>query len=332
MTVKRILVATPYAKDLERWQSILSTQDELQIKAHSPGLMELFNQVEHDPPHLVLVSADLCALEEFELVMTLFKVLDVRWLKFKGLNHVDTGPAADAEFARRGGLFELSLLDSEKSLVSTIRSAVLASQQRESRVKQPEQVANRRFKRMILIGSSTGGVDALKEVLAKFGRDCPPTVVVQHTSKGFGEGLVRVLSRSCAARIELFEPNAPLRSGTVYIVAGLKRHAVLTSDKQPRLKSGNEQLKSGHCPSIDVLFASSVPFATRIVGCILTGMGTDGAEGLLHLRQAGARTISQDRDSSVVYGMPAAAWSLGGSMQQVPLKAIGETLLREAAL
>lgn len=332
MSRKNIIVATPFSEDLNRWQDVLSNEQDLQITAHEPGLMELFNTVEHNPPKIALIAADLCATDEFELIVTLFKALDVRWLMFHSLGQDPRKWQAVPHHTKNADLFSLSLNDANRTLVSQVRSTGHATQRTERPVAQQATPPSRRFKRMVLIGSSTGGVDALKTVLSKFGSDCPPTVVVQHTSKGFGAGLVQVLKRSCAAQIQLFESNAPLQSGTIYVVAGLAQHVVLSPGKRPHLQSKDAPPMSGHCPSIDMFFTSCVPYANRVVGCILTGMGSDGAQGLLKLREAGARTLSQDRESSVVYGMPAAAWSNGGSMQQVSLSEIGKTLLKEATL
>ena len=332
MSHKSIIVATPYARDLNRWQEVLPDAGDLRIVAHAPGLMELFNKVEHGPPHIVLIADTLCNADEFELIVTLFDALDVRWLKFTGLEDVVSGQGASVSTSVGAGLFRVTLHDSDTSLRGQVRSLGLARQQAERPAKQITQSTGRRFKRMVLIGSSTGGVDALKSVLSRFGPDCPPTVVVQHTTKGFGEGLCRVLGRASGARVRMFEPDAPLQSGTVFVVAGLPQHVVLTNSKRPHLQTSAEPTTSSHTPSIDTLFQSGLPFASRIVGCILTGMGTDGAHGLLKLREAGARTLSQDRDTSVVYGMPAAAWSNGASMRQVALPDIGDSLLSEAAL
>lgn len=268
MARKRIIVATPYPRDLGRWQSVLASDQDLTITAHAPDLMELFNEVEHNTPNLVLISADLCAAEEFELIVMLFTALDVRWLMFHGPNcKVKEGSYSPGK-SKGGGLFPLSLLDGAVSLLSVVKSTVFADRKEERQERPTGVVSAPRFKRMVLIGSSTGGVDALKEVLSKFGPDCPPTAVVQHTSRGFGAGLVQVLSRSCAARVELFRPNALMRSGTVCVVAGVGQHVVLTPEKQPHLQPDTAPALSGHCPSIDMMFLSAVPMAQRIVGCI----------------------------------------------------------------
>lgn len=329
MLEAKIIVATPYAIDLRRAQQILENTDTLKIVAHAPGLMELFNKVEHNPPNLVLISADLCQNADFELIVTLFRALDVRWIVFESLN----GSAVKAQAtspSRRGGLFSISLDDSPRVLITQLR-AVLQAKQIAQPPKQPIAPASRkRYKRIVMLGSSTGGVDALKTVLSEFEADCPPTVIVQHTGQGFGKGLAGVLGKSCGAHVRMFEPNQTIETGNVYVVAGHDHHAVMSFNGRAYLKQSADPPMSGHKPSIDKLFLSAAPYASRIVAGILTGMGRDGADGLLALRNGGARTMTQDEKTSVVYGMPAAAWSNGASMKQLALKDIGPNLLAAA--
>jgi len=260
---KSIIIATPHARDLNRWQEVLPDTGDLRIVAHAPGLMELFNKVEHGPPNIVLIADALCHADEFELIVTLFDALDVRWLKFTSLDAACAAQTLPENTSTGAGLFRVSLHDSDASLRGQVRALGRARQQAERPVKQTTAATGRRFKRIVLIGSSTGGVDALKAVLCKFGPDCPPTVVVQHTTKGFGEGLCRVLGRASSARVRMFEPDAPLQSGTVLIVAGLPQHVVLTNSTRPRLQFRPTPVSSSHTPSIDVLFQSGLPFASR---------------------------------------------------------------------
>ena len=329
MPEAKVIIATPYVDDLRKTQRILSEADGLRIVAHVPGLMELFNKVEHDPPNLVLIAADLCQNADFELIVTLFKALDVRWMMFDRLNQTGGQPTKAAQKIR-GDLFSVSIDKDPWAFVTQVRAVLQARQCAQQPVRSTSPSQRRRYKRMVMIGSSTGGVDALKTVLADFDADCPPTIVVQHTGQGFGHGLVAVLNRSSGASVRMFEPNMVVKSGSIYVVAGQDHHAVLSVNGKPYLGQSNDPPMSGHRPSIDKLFFSAVPYASQVVAALLTGMGRDGADGMLALRNAGARTIAQDEDSSVVYGMPAVAWSIGAAMQQMTLKDIGSGLLAEA--
>ena len=130
---------------------------------------------------------------------------------------------------------------------------------------------------LVLIGASTGGVDALTTVLERFPKACPPTMIVQHTGEGYGKSLVQLLDQRCRADVVPARHGLRLREGLVCLAAGNKRHLKL-SPQTPcvaRLDAGPPM--SGHIPSVNVLFKSAVPIADRVVACLLTGMGSDGA-------------------------------------------------------
>ena len=181
---------------------------------------------------------------------------------------------------------------------------------------------------IVAIGASTGGVEALREVLAAFPATCPPTLIVQHMRSRFIDGFVDRLDQSCAPSVRPATSDARLRRGVVYVATGDEAHLTVTGLNQPRCMLVGKGLVSGHRPSVDALFHSLEPFARRVVGVLLTGMGRDGAEGLLALRRGGARTICQDRTTSVVYGMPRAAVELGAAERELPLDRITRAILK----
>lgn len=185
--------------------------------------------------------------------------------------------------------------------------------------------------RFVVIGASTGGVEALISVLGQYPADCPPTLVVQHIRPDFLAGLVRRLDRICAAQVAEARDGASMSPGLVQLAPGSERHLVIEGHSRARCRLIPGEPVSGHRPSVDMLFRSAVPFGPRAVGVLLTGMGRDGAEGLAELHKAGAWTIAQDRDTSVVYGMPRAAADLGGVSEQLPLPRIGDAVLSAAA-
>lgn len=186
-------------------------------------------------------------------------------------------------------------------------------------------------KALFLIGCSTGGVEALHEVLPALPADCPPTLVVQHTSLTFGGNIVRQLKQVCRAEVVYMQETTPLRHGQIVLAAGLSDHMVLSRDQPLRVELQAGDPVSGHRPAIDVLFRSAVPHARNCAAALLTGMGADGAHGLLQLRRAGARTVAQDAATSVVYGMPRVAWETGAAEDQVPLKRVAQWLQRAVA-
>ncbi|OYU33984.1 chemotaxis-specific protein-glutamate methyltransferase CheB [Novosphingobium sp. PASSN1] len=187
--------------------------------------------------------------------------------------------------------------------------------------------------RLIAIGSSTGGVEALQVLLGGFPADCPPTLVVQHISARFAPAVARTLDQSCPPKIVIAEPDLPLRDGHVYIAPGDDRHLTVGGRSgilHQRLRHGEPV--SGHLPSVDMLFHSAAEIVGGgAVGILLTGMGTDGAEGLLALARAGARTIAQDEATCTVFGMPRAAIALGAAGVVAPIGNIARHAFSKAA-
>ncbi|MFN3911397.1 chemotaxis response regulator protein-glutamate methylesterase [Hyphomonas sp.] len=197
----------------------------------------------------------------------------------------------------------------------------------------PRPVGYRPANKILAIGSSTGGVEALMQVLAPFPENCPPTVITQHMPASFTANFAARLDRTCAPKVQEASDGAPLLPGHVYLAPGGAAHLEITGGVQPRCRLREAPTVNGHRPAVDVLFASVAEvYGRRSVGVILTGMGRDGAAGLLAMRKTGAKTIGQDEASSVVYGMPKSAYEIGAVERQLPLSAIGPAALDLCAL
>jgi len=183
--------------------------------------------------------------------------------------------------------------------------------------------------RPIFIGASTGGIEALTEILGTMPANCPPILVTQHIGATFTDSLARRLNLHCAANVIVAEHMCSVEPGTIYIAPGGETHLQIGVRKGKflcQLLSG--PLQYGHRPSVDRLFFSAASACgPNAIGVILTGMGTDGARGLLAMRQRGASTIAQDRATSVVYGMPQAARIIGAVEQELPISAIAASIL-----
>ncbi|MCP4181920.1 MAG: chemotaxis-specific protein-glutamate methyltransferase CheB, partial [Hyphomicrobiales bacterium] len=183
---------------------------------------------------------------------------------------------------------------------------------------------------LVLIGSSTGGVEALGTILTSFPANCPPTVVTQHIPEKFAASLSVRLDGVCAPKISLAEDGKILTPGNVYIAPGTIGHLTVTRATHIRSRITRGTAVNGHMPSVDQLFESAANYSMGdISAALLTGMGKDGAEGLLKLKNAGAHTIAQDEKSSVVYGMPAAAVRIGAVREILPLNRIAKSLLEK---
>jgi two-component system chemotaxis response regulator CheB len=182
--------------------------------------------------------------------------------------------------------------------------------------------------RMIAIGSSTGGVEALITILSGFPANCPPTVITQHMPGTFTKSFAERLDRITPPHVSEAVDGAILSPGHVYLAPGGPAHLEVVGSKTLRCRVLETGLVNGHRPSVDVLFNSVAKAAKEAaIGVILTGMGRDGAAGLLAMREAGAATFGQNEATCVVYGMPKAAMEIGAVQRQLPLERIaGEVL------
>jgi two-component system chemotaxis response regulator CheB len=226
-----------------------------------------------------------------------------------------------------GGMNELAA-----ELRAKVKAAALARVS--ARRAAPKQPAVKRAllgntpEKIIVIGASTGGVEALKEVLIRLPPDTPPILITQHMPPRFTTAFANRLDNECPMTIHEAEHEQPVERGHAYIAPGA--HHLELNRKNGRFYCllHDQPPMSGHRPSVDVLFRSAARIAGPItIGVILTGMGKDGAEGMLELRQARATTLGQDEESSLIYGMPRVAFERGAVMRQHSLTNMADAIL-----
>jgi two-component system chemotaxis response regulator CheB len=208
--------------------------------------------------------------------------------------------------------------------VATANHRAIAPQLSASPAARPVQAGSR----IIFVGASTGGTEALKDFLLGIPVDCPPIMIVQHMPETFTASFAKRLDTLCPPRVIEAQGGERLESGCVYVAPG-HSHLIIKRNVTGYV---TELLKTPpvnrHRPSVDVLFDSAADLMGRYaVGVILTGMGKDGAQGLLRMRQAGARTFGQDEASCVVYGMPREAALVGAVEEVVALDAMSRRVL-----
>ena len=179
----------------------------------------------------------------------------------------------------------------------------------------------------VMVGSSTGGVEAIETILGAYPENCPPTVITQHMPEPFLKNFARRLDRKFAPTVKLAEDLEPVEPGKVLIAPGGDFHMRLAGQARPHVVLDKGEKRFGHRPSVDVMFRSATFMAKDVIAVMLTGMGTDGAEAMLQLKNAGADCIAQDRETSVVYGMPRAAWELGAADVRLPIDQIAGDIL-----
>ena len=185
---------------------------------------------------------------------------------------------------------------------------------------------------LIALGASAGGTDALRLVLSSLPVDCPGLVIVQHMPEHFTRAFAERLDTLCAISVREASEGDRVAAGSALIAPGNQHMRIAREGNAYKVVLGSDPPVQRHRPSVDVLFSSCAQVAgARAIGIIMTGMGHDGARGLLSMRQAGARTLAQDEATSVVFGMPKEAIARGTVDEVLPLPRICHAVLRWAA-
>lgn len=222
-----------------------------------------------------------------------------------------------------------------KDIIVKIKTASLSK----VRISNQNKVIHRQYntmevnnKQIIAIGASTGGTEAISRILRELPGNMPGIVIVQHIPPVFSRMFAERLNTSTMLDVKEASSGDYLGPGRVLIAPGDKHMTIKRIGDRYRVDCSEGEKVNGHCPSVDVLFESVAKEAgDNSIGVILTGMGYDGAKGLLMMKRKGARTIGQDEESSVVYGMPKAAYNIGAVLKQVHLDNIAKSLLNMSA-
>ena len=299
--------------------------DVLTLDVHMPkmdGLEFLERLMRLRPMPVVMVSSYTEAGSE-----TTLKALELGAIDFIGKPRADTVK---------------SMEDYAEELAEKIRAARGARLQRNSPSKpaslRPSQAAPMNLAptasrslangKVIFVGASTGGTEAIKEFLLGIPADCPPILIVQHMPEAFTGSFARRLDSLCPTRVIESQGNEKLEPGTVYIAPGHSHLQVRRGSAGLLTELLSTPPVNRHRPAVDVLFDSAASLLGRqAIGVILTGMGKDGAQGLMRMRQAGARTYGQDESSCVVYGMPREAFLIGAVEEQCSLDDMARRVL-----
>ncbi len=330
MTKARVVIATPSMIDQSRLEKTLEQAGQFDVVAQTSDLSATYSKVEELLPDIVIIAEGFARQDEYQCMVSLFRAVETRAVSLLANQSVDHSNPTQLH----GGDFVHSRMSAEEMLrvLSSAAPAPIPAAFVQ-KLHPPASTSNGVFQqdKIILIGASTGGIDALTTILQHFPVDCPPTAIVQHTGQNFSETLARLLDRRCAAEVVLAQTGLEMKSGRICLAGGIDGHLRLEHRGALRCAVDQGPATSGHRPSIDELFGSAVPMGNSVVVALLTGMGRDGATGLLRLRQAGASTFGQDEASSVVYGMPRVAHEIGAVQRQLTLLDIGPALLQACA-
>lgn len=345
MTTKKIRVLCVDDSALVRglMVEIINSHPDMEVVATAPDPLvarELIKQYNPDVLTLDVEMPRMDGLDFLERLMRLrpMPVVMVSSLTERGsevtLRALELGAVdfvTKPKLGLRDGLMEYSDLIADK-----IRAAA-ASRPRQAPVRRdrPRLLTARPFattEKIVLIGASTGGTEAIRQVLEPLPPNSPAIMITQHMPAGFTRSFVQRLDNLCTVQVHEAEDGQRVLPGHVYLAPGGVAHMKLArSGANYVVKLDYGEPVNRHRPSVDVLFFSAAEVAGRnAIGVLLTGMGKDGAQGLLAMKQAGAITFAQDEASCVVFGMPREALHIGAADEAVPLSEISERILASA--
>ncbi|MBO9590780.1 chemotaxis response regulator protein-glutamate methylesterase [Devosia sp.] len=337
MTIK-VLVVDDSALIREVLTRMLTRDGDINVVGTATDPIEAREKIKQLNPDVVTLDIEMPNMNGLDFLEKLMRlrpmpVVMVSTLTKKGasetllaleLGAIDFVAKPSAEFA--GGLdaFGASLRDKIRDAARTdVRGAATRIETPKAAVK----TAAAPDGALIAIGASTGGVEAIRAVLTNMPADCPPIVIAQHMPAGFTGRFAARLDELCAIKVVEAEDRMVLERGHAYVARGDYHLRVERSSGQLKCRLSQDELTSGHRPSVDVLFESVAKAVGHMaVGAILTGMGRDGARGLKLMRDAGAYTVGQSQASALVYGMPRVAFEEGAVVEQAPLEQIAAKL------
>ena len=338
----RVLIVDDSALVRQMMTSILSSDPEIEVVGCASDPLMARTRIKELNPDVITLDIEMPrmdGLEFLEKVMSLrpMPVVMVSSLTQKGadaaLKALEIGAV---DFVGKPVIdLQVGMTELKAEIIAKVKQAAHAKvrpfQPVDPAGKPATPAANMRFSstdKIIAIGASTGGVEAVKAVLHAMPAGSPGIIVTQHMPGNFTGGFARRLDQTCALKVVEATDGARILSGHAYIAPGGQHMRIERSGGLFITRIGGTDRVSGHCPSVDVMFESVAREAAHnAIGVILTGMGRDGAEGLLAMRKAGAHTLGQDEASCVVYGMPKAAWDLGGVEEQLPLEKMTSRIL-----
>ncbi len=346
----RVLVVDDSAMVRQVMQAILRTDSRMEVSAASDPLIA-WGKMQKEPPDVVITDLEMPRMDGLTFIRKIMAEAPTPVVVCSGL------AARGTELALRAleeGAVEVItkpkvgvrdfLHESAVTLLDAVHSAAeaqLRSRLRPSRASalfprfnadavprkalpRPASVAER----LIAVGASTGGTEALRFFLSAMPVDCPPIVIVQHMPEGFTRAFAERLDSECSIEVKEARHGDRLGRGRALIAPGNFHLLVDRMGSELQVQVVDGPLVSRHRPSVDMLFRSvAVSVGAKAIGVIMTGMGDDGAQGMLEMKEAGATNLAQDEASCVVFGMPKEAIALGAVDAVMPLEKIPAAVL-----
>jgi two-component system chemotaxis response regulator CheB len=350
----RVLIVDDSASVREALSGIVDAEPDMEVMATAGDPFAAAKHIQQEVPDVILLDLEMPRMDGLTFLRKLMAQRPIPCVLCSTLLEegsetmyaaMEAGACAVIQKPRLDARRFLS--DASASVTDALREASRATPRRRAAASEPQKklsadailpppVATRSLKqtteKVVCIGASTGGTEQLREVLTALPADCPGIVIVQHMPEHFTAAFARRLDGLCAIDVKEAQDGDAVRAGLALIAPGNKHLILQRSGARYHVSIKEGPLVSRHRPSVDVLFRSAAQYAgPNALGMLMTGMGDDGAQGLLEMRNSGASTVAQNEETCVVFGMPKEAIALGAAERIAPLGSLPAEILRMRA-
>jgi len=321
---------------------IINEHDDMEVVAVAPDPLVARDLIKQHNPDVLTLDVEMPRMDGLDFLERLMRlrpmpVVMVSSLTRSGsevtLRALELGAVdfvAKPEMGIRGGMLDYSDVIAQK-----IRAAAASRPRRQQQAAKPRTLLRQPLvssEKLVILGASTGGPEAIRAVLEPLPPNSPAILIAQHMPAGFTNSFAQRLNRLCRVAVKEAEDGERILPGHTYIAPGDRHLKLARSGADYMVALDSSAPVNRHKPSVDVLFHSAAEQAGRnAIGVLLTGMGKDGALGLRAMREAGATTLAQDEETSLVFGMPREAIAVGGASEVLELEDIAPRLMALAA-
>jgi two-component system chemotaxis response regulator CheB len=340
MTKIRVLIIDDSALIRDMLTEILSSRDDIDVVGTAEDPLVAREKIKQLSPDVLTLDIEMPKMTGLQFLKNLMRLRPMPVIMVSTLT--ERGAPETLEALELGAVdyickpkakTETKLRVFSDELVDKVRMASIARLQTFQQPKPTDSTValSGDYKRVIAIGSSTGGTEAIKVLLSSLSSNCPPILITQHIPKVFSKSFAERLDRALPMNVFEAQEGMIIRSGCVYIAPGDFHLTIGTSGSKKVCHIIQTEKVNRHRPAVDVMFKSILEvYGSKVVAVMLTGMGADGTSNMLKLKEAGAITYAQDEATSVVWGMPQAAFNAGAIDEVLPLQNIAEKMLKSA--
>ncbi|MEM8654177.1 MAG: chemotaxis protein CheB [Pseudomonadota bacterium] len=313
------------SKTMRRWLgSMVAADPRLDLVGVAASAQEARSVIKQTNPDVLTLDVDMPEMDGLEFLAHLMRLRPMPVVMLSGTLRRNEDYAKRARDLGAVACLSKPTIPTPEAL-ALLCDGIVAAARQDANAKPQHWFAT---DQVILIGASTGGVTALEQILPQFPDDGPPVVIAQHMPHGFLERFIERLDRQLVQSIDFARANERLAPGQIRVAPALDRQTALAWyggawHVHPTQRGQADRF----CPSVDVLFASAAPWGPKVGAMLLTGIGNDGAKGLLMLRRNGARTLGQSEQTCAVYGMPAAALAMDAVEEEHDPDKIGTRMM-----